>query len=46
VTQEEADNTLDVLLKYGVNHIDTAANYGDAELLNGSWMKNYRKNSF
>ena len=25
VTQEEADRTLEVLLQYGVNHIDTAA---------------------
>ena len=31
-TQEEADRTLDILLAYGVNHIDTAASYGDAEL--------------
>lgn len=46
VTQDEADRTLDVLLKYGVNHIDTAANYGDAELLIGPWMKNYRQKFF
>ena len=32
VTQAEADQTLKVLLKYGINHIDTAASYGDAEL--------------
>ena len=32
VTQEEADQTLEVLLQYGVNHIDVAASYGDAEL--------------
>ncbi len=38
VTQAEADRTLDVLLKYGVNHIDTAASYGDAELRIGPWM--------
>jgi aryl-alcohol dehydrogenase-like predicted oxidoreductase len=29
VTQEEADKVLDLLLKYGVNHIDTAASYSD-----------------
>jgi aryl-alcohol dehydrogenase-like predicted oxidoreductase len=28
VTQQEADATLEVLLQYGVNHIDTAASYG------------------
>ena len=46
VTQAEADRTLDLLLEYGVNHIDTAASYGDAELRIGPWMKNYRKDFF
>ncbi len=46
VTQEEADRTLDVLLKYGVNHIDVAASYGDAELRVGPWMPRYRNNFF
>ncbi|MEA3351904.1 MAG: aldo/keto reductase, partial [Chloroflexota bacterium] len=38
VAQAEADRTLEVLLEYGVNHIDTAASYGDAELRIGPWM--------
>jgi aryl-alcohol dehydrogenase-like predicted oxidoreductase len=46
VTQAEADQTLEVLLQYGVNHIDTAASYGDAELRIGPWMKQYRKQFF
>ena len=46
VTQEEADRTLDVLLEYGVNHIDTAASYGDAELRIGPWMKEHRQDFF
>src|SRR6266498_2268803 len=46
VTQAEADRILDVLLKYGVNHIDTAASYGDAELRIGPWMREHRKNFF
>lgn len=46
VTQAEADRTLEVLLKYGVNHIDTAASYGDAELRIGPWMKNHRQEFF
>lgn len=46
VTQAEADRTLDVLLEYGVNHIDTAASYGDAELRIGPWMARHRKNFF
>jgi aryl-alcohol dehydrogenase-like predicted oxidoreductase len=31
VPQSVADETLDVLLEYGVNHIDVAASYGEAE---------------
>ena len=46
VTQAEADRTLDLLLQYGVNHIDTAFSYGDAELRIGPWMKRYRKEFF
>jgi len=46
VTQDEADRTLDVLLSYGVNHIDTAASYGEAELRIGPWMREHRKNFF
>jgi len=39
VTQEAADRTLEVLLRHGVNHIDTAASYGDAELRIAPWLK-------
>ena len=46
VTQAEADRTLDLLLQYGINHIDTAASYGDAELRIGPWMPRYRKQFF
>ena len=46
VTQEETDRTLDLLLEYGVNHIDTAASYGDAELRIGPWMVNHRDKFF
>jgi aryl-alcohol dehydrogenase-like predicted oxidoreductase len=46
VTQEEADQVLDLLLKYGVNHIDTAASYGDAELRIGPWMERHRSQFF
>ena len=37
--QERADPLLDVLLEYGVNHIDTAASYGDAELRIAPWLR-------
>ena len=46
VTQEEADRTLDLLLEHGVNHIDTAAGYGDSELRIGPWMERYRQDFF
>jgi len=39
VSQKVADETLEVLLRYGVNHIDTAASYGDAELRVAPWLK-------
>src|SRR6202163_3409174 len=39
VTQEVADRTLEVLLRHGVNHIDVAASYGDAELRIRPWLK-------
>ncbi|MHA2399547.1 MAG: aldo/keto reductase [Promethearchaeota archaeon] len=46
VTQEEADQSLEVLLKYGINHIDTAAGYGDSELRIGPWMEKHRNKFF
>jgi aryl-alcohol dehydrogenase-like predicted oxidoreductase len=44
--QERADKVLETLLEYGVNHIDVAASYGDAELRIGPWMKNHRADFF
>jgi aryl-alcohol dehydrogenase-like predicted oxidoreductase len=41
-SQDDADRTLEVLLRYGVNHIDTAARYGDSELRIGPWMARHR----
>ena len=46
VTQEEADRALETLQEYGVNHIDTAASYGEAELRIGPWMRYHRKEFF
>jgi len=39
VTQGVADRTLEVLLRHGVNHIDVAASYGDAELRIRPWLE-------
>lgn len=46
VTQVEADRTLELLLEYGINHIDTAASYGEAELRIGPWMRSHRQDFF
>jgi aryl-alcohol dehydrogenase-like predicted oxidoreductase len=46
VEQADADTTLEVLLEYGINHIDTAAIYGEAERRIGPWMKRYRDRVF
>jgi aryl-alcohol dehydrogenase-like predicted oxidoreductase len=46
VSQSDADHTLDVLLQYGVNHIDVAASYGDAELRVAPWLKRYPQHFF
>jgi aryl-alcohol dehydrogenase-like predicted oxidoreductase len=39
VDQETADQVLPLLLAHGVNHIDTAAAYGDAELRIAPWLQ-------
>ena len=38
LSQTEADPTLEALLEHGVNHIDVAASYGDAELRLAPWL--------
>jgi aryl-alcohol dehydrogenase-like predicted oxidoreductase len=44
--QDRADGVLEVLLRHGVNHIDTAAMYGDSELRIGPWMAEHRSHFF
>jgi len=46
VSQAEADRTMELLIENGVNHIDTAASYGDAELRIGPWMETHRERFF
>jgi aryl-alcohol dehydrogenase-like predicted oxidoreductase len=45
-TQGEADPILELLLKHGINHIDTAPLYGDSELRIGPWMERFRSDFF
>jgi aryl-alcohol dehydrogenase-like predicted oxidoreductase len=44
--QREADTALEQLLEHGINHIDTAASYGDAELRLAPWMREHRDRFF
>jgi aryl-alcohol dehydrogenase-like predicted oxidoreductase len=46
VDQSTADQVLDLLFEHGINHIDTAASYGDSEKRIGPWMKRHRKQFF
>ncbi len=41
VSKADADATLQVLLEHGINHIDVAASYGDAELRIATWLKEH-----
>ncbi len=44
--QEKADFLLAKLLDHGVNHIDAARSYADAELRIGPWMGSHRNDFF
>lgn len=46
VTQTEADAALELALSFGINHVDVAASYGEAELRIGSWISRYGKHFF
>jgi len=46
MSQERADATLDLVLKSGVNHIDTAAMYGVSEDLLASFLEDHRRDVF
>ncbi len=46
VTQDEADRAIELVLDHGINHFDTAASYGDAELRLGPWMERIRGDVF
>ena len=44
--QERVDATLDLMLARGVNHIDTAASYGESELRLAPWLRRHRAEVF
>ena len=46
VSEEEADRAISLALEAGVDHFDTAADYGDSELHYGRWMPEIRDRIF
>jgi aryl-alcohol dehydrogenase-like predicted oxidoreductase len=46
VTQEDADSTLELIGRHAINHIDTAASYGDSELRLAPWLERHRDEVF
>ena len=46
VTQAEADAAITLAMEHGINHIDVAPTYGDAELRIGPWMPEHRNDFF
>ncbi len=46
MSQPRADRVLETLLEYGINHIDTAAAYGESELRLAPWLALHRERFF
>ena len=46
VSQEVADRVFDLIEQHGINHIDTAASYGDAELRIAPWLAGAGRDRF
>jgi aryl-alcohol dehydrogenase-like predicted oxidoreductase len=44
--QEKADGLLELVMQAGINHIDTAASYGDSELRLAPFLKDHRNDVF
>lgn len=46
ISQEDADKTMEQVIEAGINHIDIAPSYGQAELRVGPWMPRERGRFF
>lgn len=46
MSQHRADDTLALIADHGVNHIDTAASYGESELRLAPWLADHRDEVF
>lgn len=45
-SEADADRALELIDRYGVNHIDTAASYGDSELRVAPWLRGGGRDRF
>jgi predicted aldo/keto reductase-like oxidoreductase len=46
ITQAETDEAMALALSFGVNHVDVAASYGEAELRVGDWIRRHGRPFF
>jgi aryl-alcohol dehydrogenase-like predicted oxidoreductase len=46
ITQAEVDKVMEVAVEHGVNHIDVAPTYGEAETRLNKWMREHRDKFF
>jgi aryl-alcohol dehydrogenase-like predicted oxidoreductase len=46
ISQEDADKVMESVIEAGINHIDVAPSYGQAEIRIGPWMLRERKRFF
>lgn len=46
VSQRDADATMELIEQAGINHIDTAASYGESEVRLGPWLEKNRSKVF
>lgn len=46
ITQDDADNVMEMIIEAGINHIDVAPGYGQAEIRIGPWMPRERERFF
>jgi aryl-alcohol dehydrogenase-like predicted oxidoreductase len=46
IDQAQADKTMELVIEHGVNHIDVAPSYGQAEERVGPWLKRERERFF
>lgn len=46
ISQEEADKAIELIIEAGINHLDVAPSYGQAEIRIGPWMPRERERFF